>query len=393
VGGLDTFIIDLLNNWPDRNDELVLICNSSHTAVNLYKKRLVNSNASLVVHDLPMVPEKQAKFIARFGIGLWYKLYSFVIQYSLFVYYLLVSYRILNLKKYDKLMIINGGYPAGPSCRAISIVWGIYKGRKSIHNFHNYAVPPKKIVSILENLIDYFVCKYTYCFVSVSKTCSESIRIRPSISTFTDIIYIYNGINDQVVIPKSRIINELGLKENTLICLMLATYEMRKGHKFLFKAFKKVSTDYPDSVLICCGCGTLSDIKRTNQLVFDLGLENKIHILDYRDDAMELLAQADILLISSQEFESFGLTAIEAMKYKKPIVSTNVGGLSEVIKDNEGGYLFDANDVDGYANKIIELFKDPSLRFDQGELGYKRYIKNFQVKRVAQEYCNLIYNL
>jgi len=390
VGGLDTFTIDLLNNWPDHNDELVLICNASHTAVDLYKKRFKNPNISLVLHNLPMVPVYQIKFIEHFGAGLIYKIFSVLLQYSLFIYYVLFSYRILNLTKYDKLMVINGGYPAGPSCRAISIAWGINSNRKSIHNFHNYAVSPKKIVRKLENLIDHFVCKYTSCFVSVSKSCAESIRNRPAISSFDNIKYIYNGINNHVLLAKTSIISEFGLNLDTKICIMLATYEKRKGHKFLFDAFKMVSIIDPNSVLICCGYGIKSELNQMNQLVIDLGLENRIFILGFREDAMELLAQSDILLIASQEFESFGLTAVEAMKYKKPIVSTNVGGLSEVIENDKGGYLFDINDVNGYANKVIDLLNNPQLRIEQGELGYNRYMMNFQVERVANEYYQLI---
>lgn len=390
VGGLDTFTIDLLNNWPNKNDELVLICNKSHTAVNLYRKRFLNPNISLVLHDLPMVPEKQNKLIEIFGTGLIYKIFSVALQYTLFIYYVLFSFRILNLKKYDKLMIINGGYPAGPSCRAISIAWGMNTGRKSVHNFHNYAVRPKRIVGLLENLIDRLVCKNTSCFVSVSKSCAASIRNRASISSFDNIKYIYNGINNQILKPNASIKKELSIDESAKICLILATYEKRKGHGFLFEAFKIVTDEFPNTVLICCGYGTVNELLSMKELVLGMGLEKKIFVLGFRQDAMELLAQADILLIASQEFESFGLTAVEAMKYKKVIVSTNVGGLSEVIKNNEGGYLFDATDLTGYANKTIELLNNPNLRFEQGEFGYNRYIENFQVERVANEYFQLI---
>ena len=389
VGGLDTFTIDLLNNWPNKNDELVLICNKSHTALDLYRKRLLNPNISLVPHNLPMVPDKQAQLKEIFGSGFIYKIFSVALQYTLFIYYVLFSFRILNLKKYDKLMIINGGYPAGTSCRAISITWGRNTGSKSIHNFHNYSVRPKRIVAQLENFIDRLVCKYTSCFVSVSKSCAASIRNRPSISSFDNIKYIYNGINNQIVTPNTSIKNELVIDEKAKICLMLATYEKRKGHNFLFEVFKKVSDECPDTVLICCGYGTDDELLLMKELAIELGLEKKIFVLGFRLDAMELLAQSDVLLIASQSFESFGLTAVEAMKYKKPIVSTNVGGLSEVIKNNEGGYLFEATDITGYANKTIELLKNPSLRFEQGVLGYKRYINNFQVKRIALEYSAL----
>jgi len=389
VGGLDTFTIDLLNNWPDKNDELFLLCNKSHTALDLYRERLLGSNIKLVSHRLPMVPDKQDQLKQIIGPSFMYKIFSVALEYTLFIYYVFFAFRILNLKKYDKLMIINGGYPAASSCRAISISWGRNTGGKSIHNFHNYSVKPKRIVTQLENFIDRLVCKYTSSFVSVSKSCAVSIRNRPSITSFDNIRYIYNGINDQIAVPKTSIKNELGIDEKAEICLMLATYEKRKGHDFLFKVFKQVTKASPNAILICCGYGIDSELLSMKELVIELGLEKKIFVLGFRHDAMELLAQSDLLLIASQSFESFGLTAVEAMKYKKPIISTNIGGLSEVIRKNEGGYLFEATDINGYANKAIELLQNASLRSEQGELGYRRYCDNFRVKRVALEYYAL----
>lgn len=393
VGGLDTFTIDLLNNWPDKNDELVLLCNKSHTALELYNERFVKSNIKLILHDLPLVPEKQIKLKEYFGEGLLYKITSFILQYSYFVYYLLFSYKILNLKKFDKLMIINGGYPGGNTCRAVSIVWGMFSGKKSLHNYHNYAVKPKRINRIIENLIDKLVCKYTYFFVSVSKSCSDSIRNRPAMSSFQNLKFIHNGINYNIIKSKVCIKDELQIDRTAKLCIMLSTYEKRKGHLFLFEAFSKICKECSEAVLICCGYGTDGELELMREKVKELGLQEKIFILGFRHDAMELLDQADILLISSIGFESFGLTAIEAMKYKKVIVSTNVGGLSEVIKNNHGGYLFDKTDVDGYANKTIELLKDANLRIEQGALGYNRFINNFQVDRMASEYSNLMYNI
>lgn len=389
VGGLDTFTIDLLNSWPNKKDDLFLIVNNSHTALDLYSQRLLNSKARLLTHNMPMVPDYLDRIKEFLGSGLIYKITSVILYYTLFFYYVLSSFKVLNLRKYDKLMIISGGYPAGPSCRAIAISWGRHTGKKSIYNFHNYSVKPKRIVYSLENYIDRLVCKHISYFVSVSNSCASSIRNRPSIYNFNNVKYILNGTNNQTVVANLNLKKELGIDENAKICLMLATYEKRKGHKFLFEAFRKVSDEISDSILICCGYGRHTELLAMKDLVEQFGLENRIFILNFRYDALEFLAQSDILLIASQSFESFGLTAVEAMKYKKPIVSTNVGGLSEVIIDNEGGYLFDISDVTGYANKIIELLKNPGLCQRQGELGFIRYVENFQLKRVALEYSDL----
>ena len=98
----------------------------------------------------------------------------------------------------------------------------------------------------------------------------------------------------------------------------------------------------------------------------------------------------DLLLIGSQSLESFGLTAIEAMKYHKVVLSTNIGGLKEVILNGEGGFLFNKDDVDGMSSRIVSLIENPDLLGEQANLGFKRYVKNFTAGRVAKDYRALL---
>ena len=130
---------------------------------------------------------------------------------------------------------------------------------------------------------------------------------------------------------------------------MLGTFEPRKGHKFVLNAFRKVVDRIPDTHLICAGYGSKKEIGYVNELVNKYGLNDNVHILEFREDKENLLSQTDILIIGSQAYESFGYTAIEAMASKVPVVATNIGGLPEVVKDGEGGYCLKYDDID---NKI-----------------------------------------
>ena len=92
-------------------------------------------------------------------------------------------------------------------------------------------------------------------------------------------------------------------------------------------------------------------------------------------------------MISSQNFESFGLTAVEAMLNHVPVVATNVGGLPEVLGQPPiGGYLIEANDFGKFAEKVIYLLSNSKFRRLVGNEGNMRAKSLFTAERMANEY-------
>jgi glycosyltransferase involved in cell wall biosynthesis len=390
AGGLDTFIINLINQWPAEEDNITLICNNSHAGLSLLKEKIKRNNTVVIGHNMLMAPDLSKAIERKVGSGKISRFLSSAFKYILFLSYLFKLKKIIQAEKYDELFIINGGYPAGFSCRAAAITWGIIKKRKSIHNFHNFVIKPKFILGIVETPIDYFVQKYTRCFVTVSQECAQSMQNRNVIWKRAAIKYIYNGIAATSQVSNINIRVEFDIPDDSQICLFLATYEERKGHGFLLQSFKKVINLKKNTYLICCGYGEESDIDRVRSIVNKLGISENVILTNFRNDVIDLLSKSDILLIASESFESFGLTALEAMRLKIPVVSTNTGGLKEVIKDNFGGFLFNYGDSNGYSAKIIALLENDKLRLEQGEKGYERFISNFTSDKMTTAYYNLL---
>jgi N-acetyl-alpha-D-glucosaminyl L-malate synthase BshA len=88
------------------------------------------------------------------------------------------------------------------------------------------------------------------------------------------------------------------------------------------------------------------------------GIADRIHFLGKQDNVHDLLPLADLMLMPS-EMESFGLAALEAMACRVPSISTNVGGVPELITDGVNGLLFEVGDVDGMSAGAIALLSDP----------------------------------
>lgn len=389
LGGLDTFTTQLVNNWPMEGYQITLLCNKSHSGAELFKKNINHPNATVELYDM-WLHRDLALTICRNSNSPFYKIISVFAYVALIPYYILFGYKKLKLYRFDALMVINGGYPAALSCRCIPISWKLYSKKCSVMNFHNHGVGSHFLLSLFDYIVDKLLVKSVSDILSVSKICAESIRIRTPFRKLKNIHYIYNGIGPEVIKPTFNLKKELGVTENTRILMMLSTYEVRKGHKHIISVFQRVKVKYPCVHLVFCGYGSDKEKKNVKQYAVSAGVVDSVSILDFKFNGMEYLAQVDILLIGSQQFESFGLTAIEGMKYKKVVVSTNVGGLKEVIEDGEGGYLFNRDDVDGMAYKIVELLENPIQMQIQGENGYQRYIRNFTIEKMVNEYVKYI---
>ena len=102
--------------------------------------------------------------------------------------------------------------------------------------------------------------------------------------------------------------------------------------------FKKNKNDI---FLFIFGDGNEEEINAIKNLKAKFNCSNNIFLNKYIDDVSSLIKACDLLVVPSQEHESFGYTAVEAMAHKLPVVSTDVGGLPEVIVNEKTGYVVD----------------------------------------------------
>ncbi|HEU4338691.1 MAG TPA: N-acetyl-alpha-D-glucosaminyl L-malate synthase BshA [Planctomycetota bacterium] len=116
-----------------------------------------------------------------------------------------------------------------------------------------------------------------------------------------------------------------------------------------------------------------------------LGVLADIEFTGEERQVERLLAESDALL-STSEFEGFGLAPLEAMAAGLPVVATKAGGISEVVKDGVTGRLADVGDVEGLAGLLGDLIDNPLLARRQGEAGRKRAAREFGLERVVPLY-------
>jgi L-malate glycosyltransferase len=393
-GGLDSFLVYLIDQWPHPEDELVIICNASHPGLKVIAGR-TKRHCRIVAHTIPLQWEWMDRFARLPLLGRLRKVLSPLVRYPFFVAYLVGANQILRREAPDRLMVVNGGYPGGDTNRAATIAWGSLRGTRppSVHNVHNLAIVPRWWERAIENVIDSCVARHTLAFVAVSEACGRSLANRPMFQKGCRVDVIYNGIPNiacSSLTDRSAMRDRLNVPKDAPMCLMLGTFELRKGHAFLLRAFQLVVGAVPAAHLVICGYGTVADVKRVRALVDEFGLARHVRIEGFREDVQDLLAASDLVVVPSQTFESFGLMIVEAMAQRVPVVATNVGGIPEVLGADEGGRRVASHDVAGFAERIVEFLGDKALRQRTGGHGYERYRKRFTAERMAGEYALLL---
>ena len=386
-GGVDTFVANLINNWPDKEDRFRIICNSGHPGLEHIQQRA--PGCTIVRHSIPLY-SGLAQASSGPLLTLLRKGASPVLRYLVLAYNVLAIGRLLRQEDAGAFLVVNGGYSGGDSCRAASIAWGLTRGSKSVHNYHNLVTAVPWYLRWQEFVVDYLVVRYTSRFVTVSKSAATSMKLRGVIADSGKNGFIYNGLLVAGAAESTDRPQLAGVAPGDKLCLMLGSYEKRKGHAFLLDAFSRVLEQVPEAFLVTCGYGTADEIAGVRALAALKGIAKRVQLLGYQHDVSGLLQRADLLLVPSQAYESFGLICVEAMAHRVPVVTTDVGGLPEVVADGEGGFCVGSRDLEAFARRAIALLSDDGLRKEQGEKGYQRYQRLFTAKRMAQEYARLL---
>jgi len=192
---------------------------------------------------------------------------------------------------------------------------------------------------------------------------------------------IHSGIDLErfkgVKIAREKKRRELGISENSVVIISHTRLVPIKGHKYIIEAAERVAgcqmpgtgCQMADIRFIFVGGGGLKS--KLEIEVEKLGLKGKILFLGERDDIPELLTASDIFVTAPLN-EGMGRAIVEAMACGLPVVATSVCGIPDVVKDGVTGILVSSGDIDGLANAMLTLIKDPSLREKMGEEGRKR---------------------
>jgi N-acetyl-alpha-D-glucosaminyl L-malate synthase BshA len=148
------------------------------------------------------------------------------------------------------------------------------------------------------------------------------------------------------------------------------------------RIFEQVVKEIPSKLLLV---GDGPDRSECERLCRELNLCDHIRFLGKQDGLVEILNSADLFLIPSQS-ESFGLAALEAMSCGIPVVSSSVGGLPELVRHNETGFIAEIGDINRMAKYSIDLLTNERKHTMFSENSRKRAVEFFDKSIIVPMY-------
>jgi len=125
---------------------------------------------------------------------------------------------------------------------------------------------------------------------------------------------------------------------------------------------------------------------------YRLGLARHCLSLGYQDEVASWYAAFDAFVLTSGN-EGTPVTTIEALASGCPVVATRVGGVPDVVRDGEDGFLVEAGDTKGLAERLAQLAADPDLRGRMGSAGRDRVLARYAVDRLVDDIDRLYRSL
>ncbi len=208
------------------------------------------------------------------------------------------------------------------------------------------------------------------------------------------IIYLSNGI-DINKFQHNETLREIMRKEMNLekkfVWLAVGRFVPQKNYYCMLEAFKKVADKNKNVVLLIAGGGELEN--ELKAAVNNFSLTDYVIFLGIRNDVERLMNMADAFVLSS-DFEGFGIVLAEASLSELPIVSTNCGETSEIIKDGETGFLVPIKDPESLAKKMLEMMDLPELkRKEMGKKGREYVASQYDLEKIVNEWIKLYQEL
>lgn len=190
---------------------------------------------------------------------------------------------------------------------------------------------------------------------------------------------------------RSKLFNEYSIPAYAVLGVAAGRLSPEKGHRFLIEAAATVNKQRKDIYFLICGDG--SQIDHLQELSQKLALKNHIIFTGFRQDIPHIFSIMDFMVLPSLT-EGLPNVVLEAFIQKKPVVVTNVGGVPELVVNDENGYMVSPESPNELAKAILKLVNNPEKSQSMGIEGYNKVTKYFsfdeQNKKLEKIYLSLL---
>ncbi|UCC75620.1 MAG: glycosyltransferase [Anaerolineales bacterium] len=211
--------------------------------------------------------------------------------------------------------------------------------------------------------------------------CQETARSAQTLYGYgMRVAVVHNGIPTARFVSAGRPTSD---QRRDITILHVGRFSPQKNHRLLIQAFAVASEELPGMQLWLVGDGHLR--VPTEELVSSCRMQRRILFLGERTDVPALLSESDMFVLSS-DYEGVPLSVLEAMAAGRPVVSTNVGGIPEIVDHGVTGLLVPPGEPQALAQAILLLARNPELRCQMGQAGQRVAIERFDIAQTARGY-------
>ena len=227
------------------------------------------------------------------------------------------------------------------------------------HGFHFYKGAPF-VNWLIFYPIEKICSRWTDVLVTITH---EDYQLAQNKMDAKEVVYVPGvGINTADLAPKAEDATikidkrkELGLSQEDIVMLSVGELNKNKNHEILLRAMAQLGRK--DLHYVIAGRGNLKE--KLEQLAQELGVSGQLHLLGFRTDAKELFKMADFFAHPSFR-EGLSVAVMEAMASGLPIICSEIRGNIDLIKNNEGGFLFRPAELDTACQALKNMLESPN---------------------------------
>lgn len=202
---------------------------------------------------------------------------------------------------------------------------------------------------------------------------------------------LHNPIDVGMYASGRSLRGELGLADEDVVVVTIGQLVPRKGIHVLLEAAARLLPTHPRLHFLVAGPEKVAHPDypaelRDRAAAPELG--GRFRFLGSRTDVPDILASADIFVLPTRD-EPFGLVIAEAMAASLPVVTTNVGGIPEVVGSSDAAILLDPDDVAGFSEAIGRLAESPAERAQRGARGKAQVEREFATEHFREQLAKI----
>jgi len=219
--------------------------------------------------------------------------------------------------------------------------------------------------------------------IIVNSRALKNFLLERNVADGEKIEVIYNGIEVSENTDKRKIFKELGLKENEKIIGTVGRLHKQKGIEYFLESAKIILPSVGFSLkFIIVGDGP--ERKKLESKARRLGIKNEVLFTGIREDAINLISIMDIFVLPSL-WEGTPNVVLEAMLWGKPVISTEVGGVPELIENQVDGILVKPGNPVALADAVLQALKNERESIQMGIRAKEKVKKYFSIEKMVEQ--------